>query len=131
MSDKPIGLQFSSRITIMDGEVVTFAARFKQVEGTFGPDWDALGPFEVSASRNAVVVHRAECRSTVDVRVLLLAIAKAEEARAALADQHVMNRKRLFQREPQTVQIGPTLLGSEAFNRAICLVFGWETGGGA
>ncbi|MCA3005717.1 MAG: hypothetical protein IOD15_10195 [Phycisphaerales bacterium] len=125
MSDKAIELRCSSRITIMDGEVVTFATRFNQVEGVLGPAWEAAGPFEVSASRNAVVVHRAEGQSVDAVRVLLLAIAKAEEARAALADQHVMNRKRLFQREPQTVALHADGLA------AMCRVFGWEMGGGA
>lgn len=45
-----------SRRTIMDGEVVTFATGFRPPsKGAYEP----TGPFEVSASRNQVIVHRA------------------------------------------------------------------------
>lgn len=51
-------LYMSSRRTICDGEVVTFATEFKEHDGPFGGH-DAAGPFEVSASREGVMVHRA------------------------------------------------------------------------
>jgi hypothetical protein len=44
-----------SRRTIMDGEVVTFATDFRKEDDRF----QAVGAFEISASRNAVMVHRA------------------------------------------------------------------------
>lgn len=51
----------SHRHTIMDGRVVTFAKDFRvQAEGAFGPILDAVGPFEISASRNMVCVHKAD-----------------------------------------------------------------------
>jgi len=49
----------SHRHTIMDGRVVTFAMDFKKGDGIFGDSFDAVGPFEISASRNMVVVHKA------------------------------------------------------------------------
>ena len=56
----------SHRHTIMDGRVVTFATDFNTQDSAFEPCCDALGPFEVSASRNAVVVHNAELRTAED-----------------------------------------------------------------
>lgn len=50
----------TQRHTIMDGVVVTYATAFHPERGAFGRSWDARGPFEISASRNAVMVHRAE-----------------------------------------------------------------------
>lgn len=58
----------SRRATIMDGEVVTYATNFKtQGVGAFIQN-EPLGPFEVSVSRNRVMIHRAsiqnvECRN--------------------------------------------------------------------
>lgn len=50
----------SHRHTIMDGRVVTFASDFvEERKGIVAPIVDAVGPYEVSASRNAVMVHRA------------------------------------------------------------------------
>lgn len=46
-----------SRRTIMDGEVVTLAPRFFQDDSI--PGFRACGPFEISASREAVMVHYA------------------------------------------------------------------------
>ena len=48
----------SSRRTIMDGEVVTFATGFEGFGGTLQV-YKANGPFEISASREMVMVHRA------------------------------------------------------------------------
>ena len=47
-------MQRSHRHTIMDGRVVTFAREFQA-----GLVQDPLGPYEVSASRNAVIIHHA------------------------------------------------------------------------
>jgi hypothetical protein len=63
--------------TIMDGKVVTFAEGFDEFEGVFGPHHTAKGPFEISASRNAVIVHRAECSSHAQIVALLEAVAQA------------------------------------------------------
>jgi hypothetical protein len=46
-------IKHRQRITIMDGLVITFAEGFDEDGRT------SFGPFEISASRNAVVVHRA------------------------------------------------------------------------
>ncbi len=75
----------SSRRTVMSGEVVTFATEFKELDGAFGPVYDALGPFEVSASRDAVIVHRAECTTADCAAALVEAVLNAEAVRASLA----------------------------------------------
>lgn len=77
-------IQTIERPTIMDGKVVTFATGFKEREGVFGPSSDAVGPFEVSASRNAVVVHRADCQNEEQVKALIDAIRQAEQTRKQL-----------------------------------------------
>jgi hypothetical protein len=48
-------MKHRQRTTIMDGTVVTFAADFDGDE--------AFGPYEISASRNAVVIHLGDLRS--------------------------------------------------------------------
>ncbi len=67
-----------SRRTIMDGEVVTFAAAF----GSEG----AMGPFEVSASRNAVMVHRSELRFDAEFATFQKAMLAAQAAMSALSN---------------------------------------------
>lgn len=78
----------SSRRTIMSGEVVTFATGFREEDGVFGVSHDATGPFDVSASRDAVMVHRAECQTSEAVAALLVAIEAAERARRVLRESH-------------------------------------------
>jgi hypothetical protein len=73
----------SSRRTICDGEVVTFAREFVVHDGPFGGH-DARGPFEVSASRESVMVHRAVCNTAEQTEALLRAIRAAENVRRAL-----------------------------------------------
>lgn len=74
----------SIRRTVMSGEVVTFATGFESNASPFG-GYDPTGPFAVSASRDAVIVHRAECRTDEDVNALCVAIRFANFAMAALA----------------------------------------------
>lgn len=77
-------IQTRERPTIMDGKVVTFASQFtERGYGSFQTQ-EALGPFEVSASRNAVVVHRAECKTPEQVEALIEAIRQAEATRKRL-----------------------------------------------
>lgn len=78
-------IYMSSRRTICDGEVVTFATRFEPHDGPFG-GYDAKGPFEVSASREGVVVHAAYCRSSEASTTLAEALKMAERARENLTD---------------------------------------------
>lgn len=75
----------SSRRTIMSGEVVTFATKFEPKDGVFGLGYDAYGRFEISASRDAVIVHRAEFSNSSEAKTLIAAIEFAERARALLA----------------------------------------------
>lgn len=77
-SEKDIGIQSYSRITIMDGEVVTFAESFELRPGIIGPLHEARGPFEISASRNCVTIHRAELRSDADVERFSMALREAQ-----------------------------------------------------
>lgn len=73
------------RHTIMSGKVVTYATGFREEPGVFGPLQHATGPFEVSASRDAVIVHRAECVTGDAVSALLVAINTARNIAANLA----------------------------------------------
>lgn len=75
----------SSRRTIMSGEVVTFSTAFEPRYTAFGHGQEAVGIFEVSASRDAVIVHEATCRTTEDVDALIDAIRHADAARSKLA----------------------------------------------
>lgn len=74
----------SSRRTVMSGEVVTFATAFEPWDSAFGKAYRAKGPFEVSASRDAVVVHRAECTNSEQAEALADAVRLAEAARIEL-----------------------------------------------
>lgn len=74
-----------SRHTIMDGKVLMFATSFEDRQGAFGETADARGPFEVSASRNAVVVHHADLHSDEAVAAFLKAIELARHAAQRLA----------------------------------------------
>lgn len=51
----------SERPTIMSGKVITFALDFTQEKGIFGDRDVPSGPFEVSVSRDALIVHHCEC----------------------------------------------------------------------
>jgi hypothetical protein len=68
----------------MDGKVVVYAQSFVDHNGLFGSVADAMGPFEVSASRNAVIVHRAECKTPEQVDSLIEAIRAAEQTMRSL-----------------------------------------------
>jgi hypothetical protein len=59
-----------TRHTIMDGDVVTLSMRRAG---------DPHEPFEVSASRNGVVIHRAHCKSDGDIDLLIVAIGRARK----------------------------------------------------
>lgn len=80
--DKPA---IRERQTIMDGTVVEFARRFTSEIGMFGERFEAAGPYHISASRNAVVVHRADLQSREDVEEFLFAVGVAETRAAALS----------------------------------------------
>ena len=67
------------RPTIMDGRVIQIATGFEEREGVFGPTYKATGPFEVSASRNAIVVHRAELRDQESFDLFVRAVAVAAQ----------------------------------------------------
>jgi len=74
----------SSRRTIMSGEVVTFATSFEPWDSAFGKAYRAAGPFDVSASRDMVMVHHAGCETAEQTDALLRAIRAAENVRRAL-----------------------------------------------
>lgn len=74
------------RHTIMDGRVVSFAIGFqKTLETPLGDLYDATGPFEVSASRNCVMVHRAELNGHPQVLQLVAALGLATAEHEMLA----------------------------------------------
>ncbi len=64
----------SERPTIMSGKVITFATGFRQEKGLLGPRDEPEGPFEISVSRDALMVHRAECQTPEQVDSLVEAI---------------------------------------------------------
>jgi hypothetical protein len=74
------------RPTIIDGEVVTFALGFSSKPGPFGDVYSAEGPFEVSGSRNTVIVHRAYLGSDEAVERFI------EALRAAQKEAHRLTR---------------------------------------
>lgn len=84
-TDKPT-IEFRERPTIMDGKVVTFALGFHQEhrQPSGIESWRATGPFEVSASRNRVLIHRAEFSDEESMELLIEAIRMAEARRKAL-----------------------------------------------
>ena len=47
----------------MDGEVVTFAEDFTKENGMVGDRFEAQGPYEISVSRNAIMIHRATIKT--------------------------------------------------------------------
>ena len=84
VSDTYDTLQIVSRRTIMDGEVVTIAMGFRAVDGMIGTEHEACGPFEVSASRNAVVVHEAVVTTVADCDLLIATLRFADVVRINL-----------------------------------------------
>jgi len=73
----------SSRRTIMDGEVVTFATGFEGFGGTLQV-YKANGPFEISASREMVMVHRAYFNTSESFELFLSALHHAMYANTRL-----------------------------------------------
>ena len=90
----------SSRRTVMSGEVVTFSTAFTPWDSAFGRSWKAAGNFEVSASRDAVVVHEASCKSTEEVEELVEALRYANAARERLAPTWRGGVPSMFPEEP-------------------------------
>lgn len=78
-------IESRKRHTIMDGSVVMFATAFDESKGALGKSYDARGPFEVSASRNAVIVHHADCRTSEHVDALIQAVRNAAAQARMLA----------------------------------------------
>lgn len=98
--DRQMQILMSSRRTVMDGEVVTFSTAFEPWDGAFGKAYKAAGLFEVSASRDAVMVHRAECKSAGESAALVEAIHCAEVVRATLAPYRRGGHPSQFPQEP-------------------------------
>jgi hypothetical protein len=94
----------SSRRTVCDGEVVTFATEFVTRDSPLGGN-DAHGPFEVSASRSAVMVHYADCRDADQTAALLRAINAAEKVRRALAPHWHGGYPSQYPEEPTVVSM--------------------------
>lgn len=76
------------RPTIMDGKVVEFAEGFAPREGIADPSAprsEALGPYRISASRNAVIVHKANLKGPKDVAAFIAAVQEAQTEAKSLA----------------------------------------------
>lgn len=72
------------RPTIMDGKVITFATGFEGEDDVFS-NCKPVGPFEVSASRNGVMVHSAMLRTRSNYERFRAALNAAEQAHKDLA----------------------------------------------
>lgn len=84
MSHEP-KIEQRDRHTIMDGKVLTFATSFEDREGMFGLTADAKGPFEISASRNTVIVHRADLTGEAAAVAFVKALELARHAALRMA----------------------------------------------
>ncbi|MEX2282251.1 MAG: hypothetical protein WEE89_07190 [Gemmatimonadota bacterium] len=80
-------IQIRRRITIMDGYVTTFALGFTERPGMTGMMYDATGPFRISASRNAVIVHRAEITDSQTLNLFIEAIKQAKVVAMGLSQE--------------------------------------------
>ena len=98
----------SSRRTIQSGEVVTFATEFEPWDSVFGKAYRAHGPFEVSASRDAVVVHGAECTTAEQSAALVEAVLNAEAVRASLEPHWRGGHPSTYPEEPTVCGKPPT-----------------------
>lgn len=79
-------IECRSRPTIMSGEVIEFATGFSEEgNGPFGTVFRSTGPFEISSSRDAVMVHRAELQSDEDVAKFLYALECARKEAGRLS----------------------------------------------
>ena len=76
-----------TRHTIMSGEVVTFAMGFSSRPGAFGDLHEAKAPFEVSASRDAVVVHHASLGSDEALERFIEAVREAQKEARRLTQE--------------------------------------------
>lgn len=94
-----MSVMMCSRRTINDGEVVTFATDFEKNHHVF-PGFDSCGPFEISASRNAVMVHRASCSDTEGLEALIQALRLADAARQKLEPTWRGGAASMFPKEP-------------------------------
>ena len=97
---KSLSLWASSRRTVMSGEVVTFATSFYSEPGAFGTMYKARGPFDLSASRDAVIVHRAELKSELDFLVFQVAAEAAKVAFERLQSTHRGGAASFYADEP-------------------------------
>lgn len=96
----------SSRRTINSGEVVTLATTFEEGDSVFGKDYKALGPFEISASRDGVCVHRAWLDCDDDHSSFLEAMRCAKEVHATLAPHQRGGHPSQFPSDPTQCQAG-------------------------
>jgi hypothetical protein len=96
----------SSRRTVMSGEVVTFATSFEESESAFGKSYEILGPFDISASRDCVFVHRACLQSDDDHSSFLDAMRCAKEVHATLAPHQRGGHPSQFPSEPTECRPG-------------------------
>jgi hypothetical protein len=97
-----MNIYMHSRRTIMDGEVVTLATGFTKVHS-----WEPGGPFEVSASRGAVVVHRADIRRQEELDALRAALAVAFDIKRVLEPTWSGGHESKYPSEPTLVVQGP------------------------
>jgi hypothetical protein len=101
-----VKLYRSSGITIMDGEVVTFATGFDKPTGGAMSRPLALGPFRVTASRNAVMVHHASVLHDDEMAALLAALKAAWDCRTRLRQRGHLQPGLLYPAEVTEVPMG-------------------------
>lgn len=99
----------SSRRTVMSGEVVTFATVFEPWDSAFGAAYRAKGPFEVSASRDAVIVHHAQCATAEQMAALVVALQCAEGVRVALEPHWRGGHPSQYPNKPTECEVTPNV----------------------
>lgn len=72
-------IEKTKRHTIMDGRVVTYAPRFHKIDGVFGNDYNARGSFEISVSRDKILVHKCEVTNEQELLEFFGAFKEAEK----------------------------------------------------
>ncbi len=82
-----------SRPTICDGEVIDFAERFEDTgPGIFGRNMEPRGPYYISASRNAVIVHDGEFTTAEQIEAFIAVLREATQEAARLSRSRELGR---------------------------------------
>jgi len=77
MFNERLVVLFHDRATVMSGSVRDYATKFRFVPGPFGGNYIADGPFHISVSRDAIMVHQEVLKSEEDTKYFEVAMVAA------------------------------------------------------